>query len=151
MKTVEQHVALPMKKDPLRERYQVWPSDYFPFNLPASSVEKIQEPHTDPTSALITWDMDSNIQMECGVVDEDFNLLFMAHPRASIDGVPFQQQIELTGAQLQRQLGFTFTWVYFIPHSAYPYVPKFPMGVIPSAAEDLIGRHTIIKIRDTRK
>lgn len=136
------------RTDPNWDAYFRWPADYFPFNLPACSVEKHQYEQGLDDEATITWDIDYNLELEGGLVAETRQILCEWHPRKGPNGSHFTETYRLAGEELNGLIGFTFTWAFFIPMPAY--MPKHPMGIIQVNARELAGKHTVIKIRDTR-
>jgi len=147
MNTVIAKTALP--KDEYWDKYFHWPTDYFPFNLPACLLTKNQIALDEPERAIITIKMDYDLELEVGLVDEDRGMLHSYYPRSSEILNSFEESFELTSDQLHGKIGFTFIWAFYIPFPKY--AKKHPMGIIQFDADHFKGKNTIITITDTRK
>ncbi|SHM84920.1 hypothetical protein SAMN05444360_11943 [Chryseobacterium carnipullorum] len=137
-----------VRLDPYWDAYFRWPADYFPFNLPACSVEKHQYDLDHQNEATVTWDISYNLELECGLVSAEKHLLHDMQPRKGRSGEHFRVTHLLSEDQLSGPVGFTFTWAFYIPMPAY--MPKHPMGIIQLDPQELKGKNTVITIRDTR-
>lgn len=137
-----------VRLDPYWDAYFRWPADYFPFNLPACSVEKDQYDLDTQNEATVTWDISYNLELECGLVSAEKQLLYDMQPRKGNKGEHFRVTHLLSEDQLSGPVGFTFTWAFYIPMPAY--MPKHPMGIIQLDPQELKGKNTVITIRDTR-
>lgn len=137
-----------IRLDPYWDAYFRWPADYFPFNLPACSVEKYQHDIDKHNEATITWDISYNLELECGLVSAEKHLLYDVQPQKGNKGGHFRVVHHLNEDQLRGPIGLTFTWAFYIPMPAY--MPKHPMGIIQLDPKELNGKNTVITIRDTR-
>lgn len=135
--------------DPYRDKYFHWPSNYFPFNLPACSLERRQEKMSSDDETRITWVMDYNLELLCWVVSEDGRILHENAPRKGNQGDCFTVVHNLSQEALSGKIGITFIWAFFIPVPLT--IPKHPMGIIYMDPEYLRGKNTIITIKETRK
>jgi hypothetical protein len=134
--------------DPYWDAYFRWPADYFPFNLPACSLERTQTPIANENEAQITWEMDFDLELQCFVVSEDKHILGELAPRRGKIGESFNVIHTLSAEQLTGKIGFTFIWSFFIPVPIT--LPKHPMGIIQVDSDFLKGKNTLITIKDTR-
>jgi hypothetical protein len=137
-----------VRLDPYWDNYFRWPADYFPFNLPACSVEKHQYDLGVQNEATVTWDISYNLELECGLVSAEKHLLHTMQPRKGNIGEHFRVIHLLSEDQLSGPVGLTFTWAFYIPMPEY--MPKHPMGIIQLDPQELKGKNTVITIRDTR-
>ncbi|CAM1343367.1 hypothetical protein [Tenacibaculum amylolyticum] len=137
-----------IEKDPYWDRYFQWPTDYFPFNLPACHLSKTQEQLTDDTTAKVTWTMDTNLELECWLVSENKEIIAKLTPVSSEETTNFTVEHYLNEEDLKGKIGFTFIWAYYIPCPSY--ISKHPMGIIQIDGSELKGKNTIIRIVDTR-
>jgi hypothetical protein len=136
------------EKDSYWDRYYQWPSNYFPFNLPACHLSKKQESLSNENIGKITWVMDTNLELECRLVSENKDILFKLLPQTSEGKSSFVLEYELNKEQLAGKIGFTFIWAYYIPCPSY--ISKHPMGIIQLDASELKGKNTTITIIDIR-
>lgn len=137
-----------VRLDPYWDDYFRWPADYFPFNLPACSVEKHQDDLDTQDKAAVTWDISYNLELECGLVSAEKHLIYDMQPRKGNAGGNFRVTHLLSDDQLSGPVGLTFIWAFYIPMPAY--MPKHPMGIIQLDPQELRGKNTVITIRDTR-
>ncbi|MAQ40884.1 MAG: hypothetical protein CMH15_07515 [Mesonia sp.] len=136
------------EKDPYWHRYFKWPSNYFPFNLPACHLSKEQKSLSNKNIGKITWVMDTNLELECWLVSENRDILFKLLPVKSENKSSFVLEHELNEDELGGKIGITFIWAYYIPCPSY--ISKHPMGIIQLKGSELKGKNTKITIIDTR-
>jgi hypothetical protein len=134
--------------DPYWDVYYRWSADYFPFNLPACSLERTQTSIANEDQAQITWEMDYDLELQCFIVSEDKQILYELAPRKGKKGDSFTVVHTISAEQLTGKIGFTFIWSFFIPVPIT--LPKHPMGIIQVESEFLKGKNTLITIKDTR-
>lgn len=138
-----------MPKDEYWDKYFHWPTDYFPFNLPACHLIKEQIDLDDSEQAIITLRMDYDLELEVGLVDNERSKLYTFYPRSSDTLKSFEESFEISKDQLRGEIGFTFIWAFYIPFPSY--AKKHPMGIIQYNASHFKGKNTILTITDTRK
>ena len=137
-----------LQQDEYWPKYFHWPTDYFPFNLPACHLTKKQIDSDYPEKSMITSEMSYNLQLEIRLVDEDKQILHTFHPRNSEHQEKFIETFDFPYDLLKGKIGITFIWTFYIP--CPEYAKKHPMGVIQFDADHYRGKNTIITITDTR-